>query len=312
MEPATAPPARPVAVIETDLFCEACGFNLYTQRVTRDERLGLLVVQCPECGAHQSAHLRVTAGQKWLQRLGLLGLLMWLGVVVGLLIGTFFFFVGVQSAAREGLTRVAFETLDGRALRAEWSPVTLGASRFQFRLDADSAVLVDSKEVREVRKWAHWVDRLLGRPGSGTDTTPLGSPDMSLSGTATIVAVFATVGYVFGVVFAAVVWFWPARTRWLMLAVPVLATAAIMAIGGVSNVGAWYGVNNPPDLSLLRLVDLGVGLLTLALFALALATGRKLARLLVLLFLPPGTRPALAFLWHCDGLEFPRREAPIN
>lgn len=309
----TAPPqaTRPVAVVETDLFCEACGFNLYTQRVTRDERLGLLVVQCPECGAHQSAHLRVTAGQKWLQRLGLLGLLMWLATVLGLLVGTFFFFVGVHTAAKESFTRSAFETLDGRPLRAEWSP-TAGMPRFQYRLDADPTVLVDAKEVREVRRLALWVDRLLGRPVSATVTTPFGSSEVPLTGVAIMTIVFTGMGYVLGAVFAAVVWFWPGPRRWLLLAVPALATAAVMTFGGGSYLSSYYGVENAPDLSLLKQINLGVGLLTVVIFAFALATGRKLARLLVRLFLPPGVRPALAFLWHCDGLEFPKRPAPIR
>jgi len=32
--------------LETDLFCQTCGYNLHGQPVSRDERLGILICRC--------------------------------------------------------------------------------------------------------------------------------------------------------------------------------------------------------------------------------------------------------------------------
>jgi hypothetical protein len=41
------------ATIQQDLFC-SCGYNLLSQRVEVDERLGLPVCRCPECGRYHA------------------------------------------------------------------------------------------------------------------------------------------------------------------------------------------------------------------------------------------------------------------
>jgi hypothetical protein len=79
MEPSTPSKAR----IETDRFCGDCGYNLNTQAVWRDERLGILLCRCPECGRHHPAESNVTMAQDWLRRLTSLVAVVWmLGVVV--------------------------------------------------------------------------------------------------------------------------------------------------------------------------------------------------------------------------------------
>ncbi|MDB5305411.1 MAG: hypothetical protein JWM97_2960 [Phycisphaerales bacterium] len=80
-----------ISNIHTDTFCESCGYNLHTQAVVRDERLGLLVCRCPECGRWAAAGLGTSASRVWLNRFGTLLLIGWvlvLLVVFGL--GTLF------------------------------------------------------------------------------------------------------------------------------------------------------------------------------------------------------------------------------
>ena len=84
----------PIAVIETDAFCEDCGFNLRTQKVWRDERLAISVCRCPECGRHHAAGMRTTAGSAWARRAALGGLVVWLIVQLAFVVGVFFAFVG--------------------------------------------------------------------------------------------------------------------------------------------------------------------------------------------------------------------------
>ena len=49
-------PAGPIPLrIQTDTFCEGCGYNLFSQKVWIDERLGIPVTRCPECARHRAA-----------------------------------------------------------------------------------------------------------------------------------------------------------------------------------------------------------------------------------------------------------------
>jgi hypothetical protein len=58
---------RPVGVIQTDMFCPGCGYNLFTQEVVRDANLGILVCRCPECGKYSPAGLATDASARWKQ-----------------------------------------------------------------------------------------------------------------------------------------------------------------------------------------------------------------------------------------------------
>lgn len=69
--------------IQTDTFCD-CGYNLHTQAVMRDARLGILVCRCPECGRFTPAGQATTATRVWLNRLILLFLGLWMLFIVAL------------------------------------------------------------------------------------------------------------------------------------------------------------------------------------------------------------------------------------
>ncbi|HQA46692.1 MAG TPA: hypothetical protein PK579_19270 [Phycisphaerae bacterium] len=73
--------------IETDRFCEGCGYNLRMQGVRRNPRLEILVVRCPECNRYHPVAPAGTLRQIWWQRFaGLLMVgyaLLLLSVIVG-------------------------------------------------------------------------------------------------------------------------------------------------------------------------------------------------------------------------------------
>lgn len=73
-----------IGQIQTDTFCEGCGYNLHAQAVMRDERLGILVSRCPECGRFAPAGHSTTAARLWLSRVLTLCLGVWVLVVLGL------------------------------------------------------------------------------------------------------------------------------------------------------------------------------------------------------------------------------------
>ena len=69
--------AAPIACIDLDRFCGDCGYNLRTLPVYRDDRTGIPVVRCTECGRYQSANDASTALRPWLDRLTLFALGTW-------------------------------------------------------------------------------------------------------------------------------------------------------------------------------------------------------------------------------------------
>src|SRR5690348_18374707 len=67
-----------VSHLQTDTFCAGCGYNLNTQAVLRDARLDLLICRCPECGRFTAAGQGTSAARVWLNRFGILLLMVWL------------------------------------------------------------------------------------------------------------------------------------------------------------------------------------------------------------------------------------------
>src|SRR2546421_11918868 len=73
-----------VSHLQSDTFCAGCGYNLNTQAVLRDARLDLLVCRCPECGRYAAAGLGTSASRTWLNRVGILLLMLWILVLLGI------------------------------------------------------------------------------------------------------------------------------------------------------------------------------------------------------------------------------------
>jgi hypothetical protein len=79
----------PVAFVEIDRYCEACGYNLRTQAVRRDPRTQVLLTRCPECGRHHPAADGTTAARAWVRRFSPLLLCGWVLLVLGGVVGVF-------------------------------------------------------------------------------------------------------------------------------------------------------------------------------------------------------------------------------
>src|SRR6185503_7723206 len=75
-------PAEKYSRLETDTFCLECGYNLHSQAVVRDERLGIFVCRCPECGRYHPAGIGVTATRTWLNRFATLLLFFWILIIL--------------------------------------------------------------------------------------------------------------------------------------------------------------------------------------------------------------------------------------
>ena len=74
---------RPVvARVETDRFCERCGYNLRSASVRQDPRTDLLLCRCPECGKFHAANDAATAGRLWLRRMTTALLWRWILLII--------------------------------------------------------------------------------------------------------------------------------------------------------------------------------------------------------------------------------------
>lgn len=105
IDAATTPSPLPViARLETDRFCDGCGYNLYTQAVHRDPRTQLLLCRCPECGRVHSVRDHATIGRVWLHRLGTLGLFAWILALLAVEFGLAMAQLGVTVGTLEELT----------------------------------------------------------------------------------------------------------------------------------------------------------------------------------------------------------------
>jgi hypothetical protein len=87
------PTPQHVGKIECDMFCAHCGYNLFSLDVTRDDRLGIPIVRCPECGKFHPAGVATGAGRLWLNRLAAFLLASWISFLLVSLL-TFAFLAG--------------------------------------------------------------------------------------------------------------------------------------------------------------------------------------------------------------------------
>lgn len=299
----------PLGVIETDAFCEGCGFNLHSQKVWRDERLGIAVCRCPECGRHAFAGGKTSVLTVWLQRLALLGTLAWGALALMLVLGTFGYAFGIHAAADEGLTYRRLETVDGRPVQYSYNGNT---QEFTIALPQPdvlnpppptSPTTVPAEQVVLRRKLAPFLtdeSRSDARLGA-----MYGIPPQLIE--AVVIGGMMMLGWLAcGMVLAVISWFWRPWRRWLWLLLPTLAAVTVLCLmlnQGESNYWG-RGVREINDVPVL--VNVGVVLLVnLIVMAIGLIVGRPFMRLLLKVFIPPKPRQLFAFLWHCDGKTMP-------
>jgi hypothetical protein len=91
-----------VGKIEADMFCADCGYNMHMLDVVRDERLGILLVQCPECGKHHPVGHATGAGRIWLSRLASLLIFIWVMLLAAGVLGLGFLSGVLDVAKIEG------------------------------------------------------------------------------------------------------------------------------------------------------------------------------------------------------------------
>ena len=120
-------PQTPVGNVQVDAFCAHCSYNLFSQVVSRDQRLGILVCRCPECGRFSAAGNMTTASQRLAQRLATGGLVVYIGFLLGVLALASGILLATQGTYLDDRFRNEFERTDHRQDVATW-PELVGAA----------------------------------------------------------------------------------------------------------------------------------------------------------------------------------------
>lgn len=302
MEPSPSPSQaptfpKPLGTVETDAFCEQCGFNLHTQPVWRDERLGILVCRCPECGGHQAAGTLTTVGYSWLSRLALAGMFVWVTLVFSLLVGGFVGFVGFHVFHHETLTYVREEDGSGRGVS-----YGIDSQGTRYVILSDGTTRPAMSNLVYVRRFKPWVPVF----GMEQDRQPLYSSAGARTQYVVGLAFFLFGIFLYAVVFAGIFWHWRRGRQYLWLLSPVVA-GVLFYLLSTSDRGS------PNDVWIYGGVAVWSTLLAILAMALGLWMGRPVARTLLRMFVPPRARQVFAFLWIRDGLilkPLPAREDP--
>jgi len=89
--------------VEIDRYCDGCHYNLITQAVRLDERTGLLMARCPECGRFHAANRYTTAVSQWTRRMAPILFGLWILLLVSLYFGIAFGSGGITGAFIDSL-----------------------------------------------------------------------------------------------------------------------------------------------------------------------------------------------------------------
>ena len=296
-EVATARPASITGRIETDAFCERCGFNLHRQPVVRDARLNILVTRCPECGAHQAAGRMTTSGRAWLSRVATVALTLWMCAVAAGILGGFLCSMGLTGGASETLVSKRYYVAGtGDEVTDDYA-----SNGHVWRRASDSQEVPLNGD--QVVARFQWIPAIGGpaRPENvftGYDVPPQGLLVMSM--------IFGMLIFGCGTIAAAMTWFWRPGWRWAWLLLPLLAGVAAIALNAVSAPARRYSnygleIARTEGESLAYVAMIAVTLAQTVVLAAGLLVGRPLVRLFVSIVVPPRSRQLFAFLWHADG-----------
>jgi hypothetical protein len=277
-----ATPHEKHARLEVDAFCVECGYNLHSQAVVRDERLGIFVCRCPECGRFHPAGVGVTATNLWLRRLGTMLLAFWVLIV---LFTIFWIVVGlgaIQVGFVESFSYHKMITTDGRDVEWNTNPNSSrgpGGRAYQAVLKGTTQPVLQWRMVSTLQPQQGYSRRTVW------DCLPfaLAAPAM---------------GFVTGVLLVVFFWHWKRRRYLLVLIVPLAVAAVVSTIFCIDEM---YELIRPFAVRM----SFGWAMAEVAGMGLGILAGRPIARTFLRMFIPPRPRQHFAFLWSADGKAMP-------
>jgi hypothetical protein len=274
---APTPAIARTGVLEVDAFCVGCHYNLHGQVVTVDERLGIAVCRCPECGRFHPAGSGVTASSVWLRRFATLLLFVWVLIVLMVATAGFFAIAGISHSSVAGYS-------DYRQVSQNGKPVVLGM-------------------VNGVQTWVEEGTKIpatnIHSEISLTQFFTLHDADGTLNlGTPILCAVSVFIGFILGTLVVTLFWHWPRGRYFWCLLIPLMPAGFLSLI---------YSQNSGYEMIRAQIAGRIAGQTGLQCFGILLGVlvGRKVSRTVVRMLVPPKARQLLAFLWTVDGKAMP-------
>ncbi len=261
----------PVACVELDRFCTGCGYNLRTLPVHTHPATEILVIRCTECGKFQPANDATSVARPWLNRLSGIGLGVWM-----LLLAVVF----IQLNVLQGV--VSFGTLQELTT---WRAVDGSDGNNPRTITVNGTTITYTGNIRIRGNKTYLPAPRKPQPDDNLFMT-------LMIGSSFLLAFVAGTGAV--VVFP----------HWPKVAYAAVGLTLPVVIGGIIT----YAWSHEAPLLVgwgLRYTALHAGVQMLGGMT-AVLVGRPVSRLVVRMFLPPGVRPRLAYLWHADGKPYPR------
>jgi hypothetical protein len=262
----------PIGQVETDTFCEGCGYNLHTQMVVRDERLGILVSRCPECGRFAAAGRTTSASNVWLNRFGTILLVVWVMFLLTLF-GLCTFFLGLVPYGH---------TIEATTFESDtYTPIPSHSMlAHSFSLNAPYAK-------NRGRLWSYRVPRQIRTE----DEEALHSEFQAQMLLASIAGALALIT---GGLFTILLWHCKGGWRAFALLPPFVGCGGAVLIWTFDPMTVFIREWGIVQIALYLLIEIPA-------LAIGAWTGRPIARGLLNLLVPPKARQHLAFLWIVDG-----------
>jgi len=287
------PPPKPVPLqrqgrIETDTFCEHCGYNLHSQPVTLDERLGIRVARCPECGHFIAAGRATSAASLWLSRVATLALAFWVLVILFAIVWLCIGLGAVQVVHVEEFSHHRMVADDGREV--VWTNVPGAGSMSVYKGTTQPAGAVRHVRVAGMRPVQNAQDAKWRR-----EQFIIGSIILTLSDIG--------LGVVAGVLLVTIFWHWKRGRYRFVLLLPFAVAAVVLAVMFVDD--AYAEIHGWMTSRVLMHAAIQATFLWLGILM-----GRPMMRGVLRMFIPSRPRQVFAFLWHADGKAMPPAAVP--
>lgn len=280
--------------IRADRACIGCGFNLYGQSVVREPHYNLAIARCPECG-EVAALQSYPVMTHWVNRFRALIAGVW---VVALII-IFFIQVSLSGTYAFGMSTGAAQIL-ARTIGEQY---TLWAQEHGQTVSSPFGGAGTNPYYEWVDIPRDWADAHVPALIDQVDAWRV------LYDTGVLVSAIpaAMIAFILGVFWSIVLL---GATRKRVALVPILAACLVvvfMFTPGFTRYGALQAQMIAQSYYA-NLIGPWVMLLQLPFSLLGILVGRKVARWVIKLALPPRARIPFAVFWTRDGLDPPKPE----
>lgn len=276
--------------IRADRACAGCGFNLFGQSVIKEEHYGLAIARCPECGT-VAALQQYPIMTHWVNRfrliIGAIYVLILVGAFVGSTAAISGFTFGATNVASENLgNHIAFQYGNWTSRQNNTAGPTPNAPSWTYRYTSLEQEFVETQLDHALHTF--------GDRWSNADRE-------------WVIVMVPMVCVCFGIgVFWSVTLLGATRKRAFLLPLGscLIAAALIIAINAPDPLNS--SVSQYATQLYVPLIVPIVLSLALTTMAIGIWVGRKIARFMIVLALPPRSRVPFSIFWTRDGLELPR------